>query len=386
METYEGFTKKQYEEFTQHVSDLTYLQEVIAKEIIVAREPLLVGEQFFAKDTSLVGTSGETKTFRTRNAVYAMPFDEGEDVPAVADSSGTPIDPTFTYGTAKITPAPFGASDTITGLDIETADLNLIGQTKDAIAAAMARLSDKRAWEIMLYDAVTTKAGVLPKLTTDTINTVDGTTKYQLSKTQVTNIVSVEINSVAQTMGVDYWIDFYNGRIELAANPGTHAAWLVVVFQYTARNATNATTITTLSYNDLVRAKTALIALQYSPKDAIANDVQIGDLEVDDKYIAAAVSSKGDQIIRNGFSGSVTGLNTYTTQVLPNGVTVVLERGNQMGYILWKQNLKAKTEEIANKAGDIKLKAWEVSMPGVVGANAIHVILNSHPLAKAISI
>jgi hypothetical protein len=67
------------------------------------------------------------------------------------------------------------------------------------------------------------------------------------------------------------------------------------------------------------------------------------------------------------------------------GVSVVVERGAEMGYLCYKQNLYIEVEKIPNKAGDLMIKTWEMSKPGIVNSDVIQLILNSHPYAKKIT-
>lgn len=378
---------KQYADFSQDSGDLTYLQKVLAKGIIVAREPILVGTQLLAQNTKLVGQPGKTLEFKKTNKIYVNDFNEKDDLPYISKTEGgTPIgvdDPTFDYDMVDITPSLYGGREPITKVAIDDNDEDTLNNTKTALAKAMARKSDRRILDTIL--GTTVIAGV------ETATGDGAKTKFQLKNAvpadidHVLYVTKVTVDDAEKVFGTDYWIDFYRGHIEFLVAPANLKKVKWWGAYATGRYAGEVATVNSFGYVDMVINKNKIVSRYGSPTDIVQNENQTGNLEIDDKFIAAAVSPDGQKVIKNGIIGTISNLRVLTTQQMYEGVSVVVERGAEMGYLCYKQNLYIEVEKIPNKAGDLMIKTWEMSKPGIVNSDVIQLILNSHPYAKKIT-
>lgn len=366
---------RSYEEFTQEVADVTAsgIQKVLTVEIVKALEPKLVGTQLLAPDTKLVGTGGTTRTFRKRTAVEAATFLEGENVPQVS--------PDITYSTQDVTPTSFGASEIIYGDALDAADFNIINDTKISIADAMARKSDERIWEKLANLTTVTDEATTP-------GTGNGTLQwFELGNDKVISVTNVKVGGVTKAIGIDYKVDYFKGWIFFEVAPTAAQGAITASYKYSTRNAVDAgvslsaPTVGQLNYNDLVDAKAKITSLYGRADTVVVYTDEESDLLKDDKFIDASKYG-GREPLLNGEIGQITGLKVLTSQKMYQGVGAVLQKGNELGYLVYKAKLQAKTEKLQKKANDIQISVWEKSLPGIVNSDLICIILNAQQYAK----
>jgi len=375
---------KKYEEFTQEISDLdaSGLQKLLTKEIIKALEPKLVARQLLAEDAKLVGTGGHTRTFRKRTSVNAFAFAEGADIAAIS--------PEIVYSTIDVKPSNFGAGETITGDAIDAADFNIINDTKEAIADAMARRADERC--LFGTHSVTDFEGIVGVKVIEDISLSgtnwDGTInekqlEYGMDRTGafkkgLVKVMEVKFSNAVLTPGVDYQIDFYKGWIKMIPTPDAamSGAQLSLKYEITDKQVVDVTSATVMDYNAIVDARGKIVAKQGQPTTLLIHPNEQVDLLKDEKFIDASRYGAREPIL-NGEIGLLAGLRVLVSTQQYQGVGLVVEKGARMGYYVIKKRLTTKVDKLEKKANDIFIGVWEKSFIGIINDDLIAVITNA---------
>jgi N4-gp56 family major capsid protein len=360
------------EDFVFDETDVTNygIQKLITKDILVALEPMLVGEQFLKIDTKLVGTAGRIRTIRKEAASSdAQDFNAGADVPTVSTEK--------VPSTVDITPTKFGHSEVVYEDAIDAMDIDAIVQTENSLAAGMARRSDARIWNEIFNATV---------VTDEAVHTTTGTNKrYAFANDLVLSITALTLDAGAQTLGTHYYFDFFTGRMEFVTLPAA-AQDIVASYIYTDRtNVIEASSVGRLQRNDLIDAKTKIRTANYGKADLCAvNENDISDLEKDKQYSDASQYGN-NSVLMNGEIGKTSNLTILVSEKMYQGVAFVAHSGERLGTLAFKKKTVVRAVEMEAKSGDILVKMWQKSKPGVVGQLYGCIILNIHQYAKSIT-
>jgi len=347
---------KSLEEFTI-TSVAFYVEKELARFIIKALEPKLVGTQLLAIDKTLVGVKSNTRTYQRTTPVNASEFAENADIPLIT--------PTTTFTAIDVTPTYFGCAEVITGQAIATADFPLINHIKELLADAMARMSDSRIWEAILDSETVTPAP---------ISVAPGTHDIDLPG------LPKVLEMVSYTPGppdiVLEGVDYFRGRVRVTNTTG---AAIDVTFTYitTTRNAVNANTVKELAYVDLVNARATIVGLYGRPDTLVVGAGGESWLLKDDKFLDA--SAFGERVVMNGQIGRAAGMDVLVSQTMHPYVGVLLQKGQSLGYLCIKEPLTVKVRDLLDRPGDIRINVWEKSKPGIVNPDLVCVILNAQP-------
>jgi len=366
---------RKYEELTVKIADITAggLAAVLTKEVIMALEPQLVGEQLLGKDTILVGKAGLERRFRKVSAIPTSAWAtraEGVDFASFGDQ-------TYTFVTTS--PIQYAVSEDISGEALEVEDFNSLEVTKESLARAAARGIDKLIWDGILDTRKTkeerTVAAVPAGATT--VATFANWTLGCLLK-----IVSATTD--ANTAIISY--DYYKGKVELKnVSTATATVRATVEYLYSGRAATckvDAFVKGKYSLEDLQAAKLKIINAYGKPDSCVTFEDEVADLLLDSRVIANQAFDK--QVLEKGKVTNLYGLDLLSSQMMYPGVAVVVQKGSAMGYKVYKIPLKVITERLPRRNGDIMVTLLEQSSIAIVNDNLIAIVTNCQSDAKAL--
>jgi len=371
---YQDGIELKFEDFTFDEADVTSsgIQKLITKDIIHDLEPMLVGKQILEEDTKLVGKPGRIRTYRKAAPMSdARDFNAGDDVPPVL----TPE----VFSTVDSIPTKFGHSEIVYEDAIDAMDINAVVETEHALAAGMARKSDSRVWNEVLQATV---------VTGEVLSAATGTAKrFALDHDKVLEITTLTADygagPVAQTIGVDFYVDFFRGRIEFVTAPTVGNPNCDYIYS-DLTNALEVVSVKRFGRDDVVNGKTKIRSSCYGKGNTcVLNENEMNDLEKDDRFTDADRYGS-NAVLMNGEIGKTAGVNFLVSERMYEGIAFVCQKGGRLGKYTYKKKPVAKVEEMEAKSGDLRVKTWEKSQPTLVNELFGCGLFNAHQYAKAI--
>lgn len=361
------------EDFAFDAADVTAygIQKVISRDILRELEPMLVGEEVVYHDRKMVGKEGQKRLIRKKAAGGdAINFTEGQDVPAE--------NPKAAPSTVEVEPLKFGHSEVVFEESIDDMDLDAVIDVEKDLADGMARKSDSDIWTV---------ACGTTQIVNEAMTAGDGSTKrFALDHHPILQMDSVTVAAAPKVLGTDYYCDFYRGAIEFVVAPVNLAA-VVSSYLYSTRTYyLEANTIKKFQRNDIVDGGTEIDLNSKGELDTtVIHHRQLGDLKKDSQFVdynRAGPDSAQTRV--RGKVGDIAGTQVLKSQVFYEGVAFVCQKGKRLIWKVWKKNTIVKVVEQEDKAGDVKIKTWQRSRPGVADEKFCVLIFNCHRYAKQI--
>ena len=256
-------------------------------------------------------------------------------------------------------------------------DLDAVIDVEKDLAAGMARKSDNDIW-VILCGAT--------QVTGELCTVGDGSAKrFALDNDQILQIDSLTVNAVAQTLGTHYFCDFYRGAIEFVTAPGAHQPTISYLHS-TRTYALEANTIKKFQRNDIVDCGTEIDLNSKGELDTtVIHHRQLGDLKKDSQFVDYNRAGPDSAQVRvRGKVGDIAGTQVLKSQVFYEGIAFVCQKGKRLAWKVWKKNTVVKVVEQEDKAGDVKIKTWQRSKPGMADEKFCVLVFNCHRYAKQI--
>jgi len=364
---------KRIEELTVTIGDITAggLADVIAIRVIEALEPLLRGKQLLSIDRDLAGKPGIAKIYPkvTRfPATVVAELTEGSDMPQVSTEQ--------TFSQVKVEPKWYGTFEEITGQTLQTMDWNALEITRRGLARAMARKIDEVIWESLLNKKNTTE----DITSANTTFTAGATTVIALANWTAGGILRLAFS--AAVSGVELQkVDYFKGTLLLLNNSGSDIAPSTKLgeadYDYIGGNRSfvNAKTKAQLGLEDLLSAKLVVQGKYGMPDTVIANENQVAEIMLDNRV--QANEAYNQNVLLKGAVARLYNMDVLDTQLMPEGVAVICQKGIDLGVYLEKEPIRIQVEAIEKRIGDKRIKIWTSFGIGILNEDLICIVVNA---------
>jgi N4-gp56 family major capsid protein len=338
------------------------ISDILPKIIIMAVEEAARARRFgrvlVKINTDLVGKQGRSINIPMRGVMTAAKVSEGSTL-----NAGTATNPT--YATINIQPFKIASNAMLTQEALDASEFDLI---KDHIMEAGEALADLEDLEIIKEFLGIIEHAAETHEAVGQVVTLDHNPIYK--------IVSVVEEGVARAVAS---IDSWAGKYSFTGGAGTDT--VVTVYWYinkTIRTQTyQATTISQLAYEDIVKMATAIRSSKWSPNFMVLNPQQMSDLIKDNRFVDASRYGSTEPLL-TGEVGKIGAMKLLCTTQIEDGTAFCVD-STRAAYLVIKRNLDMKRWD--NPSTDaVELYFYFEFAPKVVNPTCVAIVVDTGSL------
>lgn len=346
----------------------TILPKVFRRDFVEAGRPILIGRQLLQESRDLVGRAGRSIFVPKIGTMSAARVSEGAEVTSFASGS---------YSTTEVTPFKIGIGLKFTEESLNGAELDVMNSQIREAGWALATLENEE-----IFFEVSGRQPASP--TANFAQTITATTTQVLftyATTPILEVVAVLSAGVTKTRITDYKVDYQDSKIEFVTAPGSAVTVELKYFSTTRTKKVFASTVGTLSYEDLLAARTISFKKpSYRRADvAVVHSEGLEDLLTDNRFIDSSRYGSSTPIL-NGEVARAAGLRIIESNSHSDSFALVMDRGTS-GWMVHKREVDVKRLDLP-QFDSLAVFFYQEFAPKIVNDESVVVLLNIAPDSK----
>jgi len=325
---------KSLEQLALELVDVTNLFPKILTDVEEAAREKRFARQLVIVNTDLTRRKGRTLTVPYRRRI---PY-RGAGAVGYVGEGATPPEVEATYTTREVTVTKIGAWFKVRQEVIDAVEIDVI---RDQILEVGEAIADLEDWMIMdeLFGTVTTETVSMPGAGA---NQTVSLTQNKLIR--VVEARDVNAQGTVLTVTTIYCHSTQSGYITIAEAKDTgDIVWVKYVY-CTRANIIDVAAAGTVSYPDLLSARTKMLQLKFTPDVAVLAYDQMGDLLMDERFIDTSRYGAREPIL-NGEIGRAAGWKLMSFMHTSPGAVLYIDR-SRAAWLIIKRELTMKVKEL----------------------------------------